>query len=1264
MLGRILVKWFNFWMQRRIVFACLLLALVGLLGYLSLSLEVNQNIFNSLPENNKLSNLKEFVDKNAFNNQIVFALESNSDKEPDMESFQEELLLELNPWIKPSEGKGNDEDLLDLVYENLPLLLNENDLKEIDSILSNTSVPDLLTTQLEKLQTPEGLLIGKYLTKDPYGLMYRGLKKFEPMGEISPYELQDDQLVLKKNGAPVFIGLLDEQLSKTKAGDQFLEKLNVFLEEYQSEEQVKVTYFSPSLIMMENSRQVRKDTSLTLSIALGAIILLLLVYYRSVLVPLLFVIPGIVGVIAAFATFAITGTEISGISMGATAVVLGIVLDYSFHFFTHLRHEMDIETTIKEVASPLLLSCLTTVVAFSMLTFANSPILQDFGLLASLSLAFSFLSVILILPILVGRLKLKAVKESSNRSTAISRIPFRWIFFFGGVVFTIYSIGKVDGVGFEGDVQALSYYPDYLKESEWSLGLTRPGLDKKIYILSKHDDASSYSGLEASTNTLDSLYQAGQMRGFYSPGVFSLSSTVLEKRMGNWSSFWQERQDTLINALNIEGQNLGFVDGAFTPFSEFLDVKDKHKNNSLDQLAMLFGDSLRSDDSETILSFLIIPKENIPDLKSSFKNMPGVDVIDMGGKAVDIIEMIRSDFNFILLASSLFVFVILLLVYGRIELTLITFLPMVLSWIWILGVISIADLKFNFVNVMLSTFIFGLGDDFAIFITEGKIQRLKTGKNVLTSFKTGIILSGISTIIGMGVLIFAKHPAINSIAAISVLGIAVILLFSNYVQPALFDFLIGKRTDKGKAPYTLVQLFFSTWAFVSFALVCVFLMFLQIPLRLIPFGQRHLRKFYRVLLQWNCKFIFVGSLQTKKRYYDMQNLDFSKPSVIIINHQSVLDLLMIISLSPNIIILTKSWVYNNFWFGLLVRYAGYINADKGLEDNKETLNQRVKEGCSLVVFPEGTRSRDGKTKRFHKGAFFLSQELELDISPLVFHGFDVTLPAGEFHVRNTYLNVVALPRIKYDDPNFGTGYRERTKKIAQHYREELQKFVDKRENANYHQASVIAGYLFKGPLLEWYVKVKWRLEKKNFESYDEQIKNEGNIYDLGCGYGYLSYYLKLRRPQQNIIAYDFDGEKIEIANSHYLKDEKISFAQADVRELEMENASAIFINDVLHYMPEKDQLNVLEKSADALLPGGKLFIRDGISDMQEKHKMTKTTELFSIKLLGFNKNYDGLHFFNKEFILTFARDKNLECQIAEHSQTTSNVLFVLSRKKN
>lgn len=63
-------------------------------------------------------------------------------------------------------------------------------------------------------------------------------------------------------------------------------------------------------------------------------------------------------------------------------------------------------------------------------------------------------------------------------------------------------------------------------------------------------------------------------------------------------------------------------------------------------------------------------------------------------------------------------------------------LPLAVSWLWILGFMDIFSIQFNIVNIILATFIFGQGDDYSIFITEGLTYEYAYGRARLKSYKT------------------------------------------------------------------------------------------------------------------------------------------------------------------------------------------------------------------------------------------------------------------------------------------------------------------------------------------------------------------------------------------------------------------------------------------------------------------------------------------------------------------------------------------------
>ena len=142
---------------------------------------------------------------------------------------------------------------------------------------------------------------------------------------------------------------------------------------------------------------------------------------------------------------------------------------------------------------------------------------------------------------------------------------------------------------------------------------------------------------------------------------------------------------------------------------------------------------------------------------------------------------------------------------------------------------------------------------------------------------------------------------------------------------------------------------------------------------------------------------------------------FDKPAVIISNHQSHLDLMCILMLTPNLVVLTNDWVHRNPIYGLVIRYAEFYAVSDGIEANLGRLADLVHRGYSIVVFPEGTRSPDCRIGRFHRGAFYLAEQLHLDLLPIYLHGVGHVLPKRDFMLRRGSMHAEVVRLINPED---------------------------------------------------------------------------------------------------------------------------------------------------------------------------------------------------------------------------------------------------------
>ncbi len=135
------------------------------------------------------------------------------------------------------------------------------------------------------------------------------------------------------------------------------------------------------------------------------------------------------------------------------------------------------------------------------------------------------------------------------------------------------------------------------------------------------------------------------------------------------------------------------------------------------------------------------------------------------------------------------------------------------------------------------------------------------------------------------------------------------------------------------------------------------------------------------------------------------------------------------------------------------------------------------------------------------------------------------------------------------------------------------------------------------PLVERaYASIRFSiLRPKLLTVMDLLLPTEGEILDIGCGFGLFAAYFGQTNRGRAITGVDPDGRRIEMATrvAKNLGLDKHRFVQGDARELEPGKVfDAIYVLDVMHHIPEQDQLGVLQSLEQKLAPGGMLILKD------------------------------------------------------------------------
>ena len=197
------------------------------------------------------------------------------------------------------------------------------------------------------------------------------------------------------------------------------------------------------------------------------------------------------------------------------------------------------------------------------------------------------------------------------------------------------------------------------------------------------------------------------------------------------------------------------------------------------------NDSVRSSESDYMRICDAIAKE------------PHLLVLDTYYYTTDTLTEMSDDFNLLQWLSMAFVLVVLWLSFHfNWRHTLLAFAPILLSWLIVLGVMVIFDVQFNLISIIISTFIFGIGVDYSIFIMHGLIrdeqETVNSHSSILNYHKTAILLSAIVLVTTVSSMLIARHPAIRSVGFTTLIGLLAAVILSYVLQPAIYRWMKTK----------------------------------------------------------------------------------------------------------------------------------------------------------------------------------------------------------------------------------------------------------------------------------------------------------------------------------------------------------------------------------------------------------------------------------------------------------------------------------------
>ena len=717
-----------------------------------------------------------------------------------------------------------DEDLLpdgiDYLTEHLPAYIDTSAYAVFDTLLTREHFLRQMQQNRSDLTGEFGSMFPELIQMDPMGMRNVLAEQMAPLMSPGSYRTIDGHFLVPDS--TICIAFITPQYSATNTGQgsAMFQMMNELIAEFATAyPDVRITYHGTPASGFYNATQIKHDLTTTIAGALLLVLLFLLLCFRRWdTIPLL-LLPVAFGTLFGLAMMYWLKGEFSLLALGIGGVVLGVALSYVLHILTHHQYVSDPVQLLRDQVKPVLLGCITTIGSFAGLLFVNTDLLRDFGLFAAFAILGTTLFSLTYLPQLLrpaqsphkGDVFGYLVRIQS--ANYLSKHPLLgrglgWL----SVLVAVVCVGAyiTGGTHFDADMHNLGYEAEITEHSETLLRDKTYTGDKTKYFASQgrtmEEAIAHFADLD---RKLDSLQRLGLVKSYTHTSQLLVPLQTQRQRIDAWRSYWTgERLSVVRRLIGETAPQAGLRPEAFETFFEA--ARADYQPDALYAAGIIpegylstlteqsYGgdylvftsvrcqnDSVRSSDSDYIR------------ICDAVAGDPHLLVLDTYYYTTDTLLRMSRDFDTLQWLSMAFVFVVLLLSFHlNIRHTLLGFAPILLSWLIVLGMMNVFGVQFNLISIIISTFIFGIGVDYSIFIMQGLLDggRTENGSDasLLHCHKTAVLLSAIILIVTVSSMLLARHPAIRSVGFSTLVGLLSAVILAYVVQPAVWKRLQKK----------------------------------------------------------------------------------------------------------------------------------------------------------------------------------------------------------------------------------------------------------------------------------------------------------------------------------------------------------------------------------------------------------------------------------------------------------------------------------------
>lgn len=713
-------------------------------------------------------------------------------------------------------------DVFEQLQAQLPELLSSNELHELEGRLQTPALEQRLAWMKKAMSQPQGLMLKDVAQTDPVGLgdtlsvRLRALQAGIGDARIVAGRITsaDGRHILISSA----VGFRPSEPARSGALIGAVLRSARTVEARFPANSVRIAVTGAHRVALDNATMIREDSTRTSVVATLAVALLMFSVYRRRWLALLGLAPTVFGVMGALLTFHFTGGVVSAIAIGCGSILVGVTVDYGIYVLYHTDDSppatrLELAQAVAQLAPGLTFGALTTMAAFFAMFFSPVSGHRQLGLFGTVGVALAAAFALLVLPLFIPAGGTGGIRMLPL--TTVMRRLFDWRDRRARVVlpllllFSTFCVAGVARLRFEGDLARLN---GVTKETRRDDDLVREVWGKALSLTTVVvTGASQEEALQKNERVhagLRILQQQGAVDSFSSIAPLFPSQQSRRNNYRDWQAFWtEERRQDLSHALASAADRLGFRANAFDPFLARLKAAappPKPRDGAASPLDRLLSDYWSEKDGSVSICTLVktSDRQSFARLREAvLKDTPGALLLNKAALTGQIARVAQSAlpvFGGIVTAlNALLLFVLL----GRIELALITMLPMATGVFWTLGTLGLLGLPIDMSNFIFVIFVIGVGGDYSLFMVMAELEPLRGHTERTASTGGAVTICALTTLFGVGVLVLARHPALFSVGLTALLGISFSLLATLFLVPLCMDRLLrpagGAKPNEG-----------------------------------------------------------------------------------------------------------------------------------------------------------------------------------------------------------------------------------------------------------------------------------------------------------------------------------------------------------------------------------------------------------------------------------------------------------------------------------